>query len=497
MDRIADCNFEGLELHLDSARLKSVQSSFQSAVPQLQSKFDQLEWTVRHDGLTNLLNSTSFRKRCEELILMRPASECAGALIYFDVNEFKKINDTLGHHAGDQVLMTIADRLRLVSASFVEARLGAFVEDREPHGCEPLSARMGGDEFAMFLPGQLTHDQVERFVQRLQRVIGEPCFVGLQTLRIRLSLGVALCGEGDIGFDRLLAAADSAMYAAKGKGGGTYCFFTDAMRSTADRLLQQEMELRNALTTRQFVLYFQPQLNLRDGRVDTVETLIRWRHPARGLVMPDEFIPFAESHGLIDEIGDWVLNEAIATAARWQTLGIDLRISINVSPKQLQRVELIAMIRAGLEHHAVSPDRIEIEITEAAIVRDEGHSFERLEKLRSDGVTIALDDFGTGYSNLSQLMLLPMDRLKLDKSLIHGISNDQRKWTIATGMIRLARELGFKVVAEGVELAEQLELLEEQGCDFAQGYLIAPPLPEAELLGRIEALQVNPLVRAA
>ncbi|MEJ2410765.1 MAG: bifunctional diguanylate cyclase/phosphodiesterase [Novosphingobium sp.] len=421
----------------------------------------------------------------------------SGALLYFDVNEFKKINDTLGHHAGDQVLATIGDRLRLAAMSFADARLQAFSESIPPCDCEPVIARIGGDEFAMFLPGNPLPDQVERFAQRLQRVVGEPCFVGLQTLRIRISIGIAFWREGEKSYDRLLAAADSAMYTAKSKGGGSYCFFTEKMRTNADRILEQEIELRNALTNRQFVLHFQPQLNMRTGRIDTVEALIRWNHPTRGMVMPSVFIPFAESHGLIDEIGDWVMAEAVRIAARWQEQGVDLKVSINVSPKQLQRVELIAMIRAGLEHYGLRPDHIEIEITEAAIMRDEGYSFERLEKLRGDGVTIALDDFGTGYSNLSQLMLLPMDRLKLDKSLIDGIANDQRKWTIAVGMIRLARDLGFHVVAEGVELPEQFELLEEAGCDFIQGFLISEPLPEAELLTLVDAFQAKSVGHAA
>ncbi|MCJ2187003.1 putative bifunctional diguanylate cyclase/phosphodiesterase [Novosphingobium beihaiensis] len=498
IDQMAGCDFEGPDPRLETTRLKSVESALLRLRPQLQDRISKLEWTAHHDSLTNLLNANSFRAQCEKVMLASPGGICrSGALLYFDVNEFKKINDTLGHHAGDQVLATIGDRLRLAAMSFTDTRLQAFADGTPPCDCEPVVARIGGDEFAMLLPGELSHDQVERFAQRLQRVIGEPCFVGLQTLRIRLSIGIAFWREGEKSFDRLLAAADSAMYSAKSKGGGHYCFFTEKMRTNADRILKKELELRHALTNRQFALHFQPQLNLRTGRIDTAEALIRWNHPTRGLVMPGDFIPFAESHGLIDEIGDWVMTEAVRTAAQWQEQGVRLKVSINVSPKQLQRVELIAMIRANLEHYGVAPSRIEIEITEAAIMRDEGHSFERLEKLRDDGVTVALDDFGTGYSNLSQLMLLPMDRLKLDKSLIDGIANDQRKWTIAIGMIRLARDLGFQVVAEGVELPEQVELLEEAGCDFIQGYLISKPLPQPELLALVDAFQAKSVGRAA
>ena len=481
IERIGTLEFGASELELESERLRDVQASFDRMLPELQNKVEQLEWRAEHDNLTNLLNATSFRRNCEQFLMPSGDHDRRCHLIYFDVNDFKKINDTLGHYAGDQVLVAIADRLRLVAMNFAESRLQEVTQPEGSPSAELTMARMGGDEFAIFIPGSIDEAGIERFVQRLQRLINEPCAVGVQTLRIRIAVGIAANSSTETSFDRLLASADSAMYAAKGDGGNTYRFFSEAMRSNADRLLEMEIELRNALRYDQFELYFQPQLNLRSGRIDTVEALIRWNHPERGLILPNEFIGFAESHGLIDEIGDWVISEAVKIASRWSRSGLDLKISINVSPKQLQRVELIALIRASLDYHKVAPDRIELEITEAAIMRDEGHSFERLESLRAEGVTVALDDFGTGYSNISQLMMLPMDRLKLDRSLIDFIALDQRKWVIASSMVRLARELGFMVVAEGVETVDQFELLQEAGCEFIQGYLIAHPLAEEEL----------------
>jgi len=480
--KIGSLDFDGVDIALEGSDLHEVKISLDRLRPTIEEKVGQLAWQADHDSLTNLLNANSFRMQCEHLLAAHSGVAQRGHLLYFDVNDFKRINDTLGHHAGDQVLVAIADRLRIGSLTFAESRLQELLADGDGEKLDIKLARLGGDEFVIFIPGDIDHAAIEKFTQRLQRLIYEPCAVGIQTLRITVSIGIAGAADNDNSFERLLAAADSAMYAAKSIGGNTYRFFSEEMKSNADRVLQKEIEIRGALAKGEFELYFQPQLNLRTGRIDTVEALIRWNHPDRGLVLPNEFIGFSEAHGLIDEIGDWVITEAARIAARWRELGFNFRISLNISPKQLQRVELIPLIRASLDYHGVSPEQIEIEITEAAIMRDEGHSFDRLESLRKDGVKIALDDFGTGYSNISQLMMLPMDRLKLDRSLIDDISVDQRKWVIASGMINLAKELGFMVVAEGVETHDQYTLLAEAGCDFIQGFLLSRPLSEAQML---------------
>jgi diguanylate cyclase (GGDEF)-like protein len=492
-DRMSGLDFADAKLDLELPDFQRIQESCDKLFPQMRTAIEKLEWSSRHDNLTSLLQANSFRAECEKWL---HKSANAGAMLYFDVNDFKKINDTLGHNAGDHVLTALADRLRLAATSYTDAAAIALATKSSLQAYRPIISRIGGDEFAMFLPDATQTGQVERFVQRLQRVIGEPCVVGLQTMRIRVSIGIAFAHDCDCSFERLLAAADGAMYAAKADGGGTYRFYSESMRSNADRVLERECELRNALIAHQFCLHFQPQYSLRRKRIESVEALIRWNHPQRGLVMPGDFIDFAETHGLIDEIGDWVIAEGARALARWQQAGIEVTLSINVSPKQLQRVELIALVRANLERYGVAPNRLELEITEAAIMRDEGHSFERLEGLRKDGVMIALDDFGTGYSNLSQLMMIPMDRLKLDKSLIDRIDVDQRKWVIASGMIRLARDLGFSVVAEGVESQAQLELLDEAGCDTVQGYAISRPIPEEKLLDLLRSYEVTEVRRA-
>ncbi|MDQ4421007.1 bifunctional diguanylate cyclase/phosphodiesterase [Sphingobium sp. DEHP117] len=482
IQKIGSLDFDEMDIKLEGRELHDVKISLDKLRPAIEEKVGQLAWQADHDSLTNLLNANAFRMQSEHLLTTCSDLPQRGYLIYFDVNHFKRINDTLGHHAGDQVLVAIADRLRIASMTFAESRLQEVLADGDREALDMKLARLGGDEFVVFVPGDIGHAAIEKFVQRLQRLIYEPCAVGIQTLRISVSIGIAAAADNDNSFDRLLAAADSAMYAAKSVGGNTYRFFSEDMKSNADRVLEKEIEIRSAVAKNEFELYFQPQLNLRTGRIDTVEALIRWNHPEKGLVLPNDFIGFAETHGLIDEIGDWVITEAAKIAARWRDQGFDFKISLNISPKQLQRVELIPLIRASLAYHGVSPEQIEIEITEAAIMRDEGHSFDRLESLRKDGVKIALDDFGTGYSNISQLMMLPMDRLKLDRSLINDISMDQRKWVIASGMINLAKELGFLVVAEGVETRDQYDLLAEAGCDFIQGFFLSRPLPEQEML---------------
>ena len=499
---------EDLTRDLPQGALHDVAQASEKLLGRIASQITTLEWAARHDPMTDLLNSAAFKLACQTWLASGDSeagdseagdSEAGdsgphGALLIMGICEFKKVNDSLGHAGGDQLLCAVADRLRLVAGTLCDPRGGGTACD-----CTnaPLVGRLGGDEFALFLAGRLSHAEIERFIHRLQRVIGEACHVGPQSLRVKLSVGIAFAGEHGAAYDQILAAADTAMYAAKAEGLGEYCFYTPAMRSAADDLLAKELALRTALEQGQFCLHYQPQLCLATGRIEGVEALIRWKHPTQGLIYPNDFIPFAETHGLIDDIGDWVILEAIRTAARWAHEGHPLKMSINISPKQLWRVELIPMIRACLARFELAPRLLEIEITEAAIMRNEEFSLERIEGLRRDGVTVALDDFGTGYSNLAQLMALPMDRLKLDKSLIDTIVTDPRRQVIVTTMIHMARELGFEVVAEGVEDLAQFNLLRAAGCGQIQGYFISRPVPEAELFALIAAFREIPEHRVA
>nr|WP_294851621.1 GGDEF domain-containing phosphodiesterase [uncultured Sphingomonas sp.] len=482
IDRAISGDFDGDVLTLETPVFRDVGQAVQRLMPSIRSTIRGLEWDAQHDPLTGLINAATFKRRCQQLLLETSRDGQSGALLFLDINEFKLINDGLGHHAGDKLLGTIADRMRLAVSTFVSGKLAAFGDGQNNSGLDPVIARLGGDEFAMFLPGNFSKRDIERFIQRLRRLAGEPCQIGPHLVRARLSIGIAFARDHQHIYEQLLAAADTAMYSAKSKGEESHCFFEEGMRSEADRILEREIELRDALRSGQFCLYFQPQLNLETGAIESAEALIRWNHPTRGVVMPSEFIPFAETYDLIDEIGDWVTHEAISTAARWWKDGREIRISINVSPKQLNRIELIAMIRACLNRHDLPPHALEIEVTEAAIMRSDEVGLERIKGLRADGVRIALDDFGTGYSNISQLLLLPMDRLKLDRSLVTARHHDKRSRLVTRAIIDLSRKMGFEVVAEGVEDMSDLNFLEKSKCTYAQGYLIAPPLMEAEFL---------------
>jgi len=466
-------------LVIGSGPLRPVGQAWDRLVPRVHATIAMLEWAARHDPMTDLLNSASFKMAVQEHLAVSPPR---GALLVIGVNALRQVNESLGHAGGDQLLCALADRLRLMISTLADG-------GKEPPGGEVLLGRLGGDEFAVFLPGEHSREELERFIQRLQRVMGEALHIGSQSLRVKSSIGVAMVGAEEDKFDLLLAAADSARARSRAEGLGGYIFYSPLMRRAADELLEKEMDLRNALERGEFCLHYQPQWSIESGKVETVEALIRWNHPTRGLVYPGDFIPFAETHGLIDDIGDWVMMEAIRTAACWNATGRPLRMSINVSPKQLYRIELIPMLRACLTRFGLPPHLLEIEITEAAIMHNEAFSLERINGLRRDGVSVALDDFGTGYSNLAQLMSLPMDRLKLDRSLVEHITGDRRQQVVAASIIGMACELGFEVVAEGVEGRAQFELLRLAGCHTIQGYYLARPMPEADLFAHIAKMR--------
>ena len=460
------------------------------AIETTRSRITDLEWSSDHDLLTGLLNSASFKRRCQEFLANEENCDRCGTLLYLDVNEFKQVNDSLGHEAGDKLLVACADRLKMAVSFENHGKMAAIASKDNVEDFAPLVARLGGDEFAIFLPGIRDRDRVERAIQRIQRLIAEPCHVNAHSLRTTASIGAAMSCDHHNVYERLLSAADTAMYEAKAAGKGGHRFYDEMMRNKADRILERELELTAALDSGQFRLHFQPQLMLNSNRIIGAEALIRWEHPERGTIMPGDFIPFAETYGLIDQIGDWVLREAVKTAARWWHSGRQITIAVNISPNQLNRVELIPTIRACLSKYQLPPHALEIEITEAAVMRNDPIALDRLQSLRQDGVNLALDDFGTGYSNLAKLLEMPMDRLKLDRSLLWAASSQARSRAVLLSLIQLARRLNFEVVAEGVETDQQMEFLIASRCHVAQGYLIAHPLPEEAFLALIDEAEL-------
>ena len=490
LDRIGNGDLSVARPDLATRNYEMLGDALDRALETTRSRISDLEWSSDHDLLTGLLNSASFKRRCQEFLTHDDNADRCGTLLYLDVNEFKQVNDSLGHEAGDKLLVACADRLKMAVSFENHGKLAAIASHDNVEDFTPLVARLGGDEFAIFLPGIQDRAKVERAIQRIQRLIAEPCHVTAHSLRTPASIGAAMSSDHHNVYERLLSAADTAMYEAKSAGKGGHRFYDELMRNKADRILERELELTAALDSGQFSLHFQPQLMIATNQIIGAEALIRWEHPERGTIMPGDFIPFAETYGLIDQIGDWVLREAVKTAARWWQSGRQITIAVNISPDQLNRVELIPTIRACLSKYQLPPHALEIEITEAAVMRNDPIALDRLQSLRQDGVNLALDDFGTGYSNLAKLLEMPLDRLKLDRSLLWAASSQARSRAVLLSLIQLARRLDFEVVAEGVETQQQMEFLIASRCHVAQGYLIARPLPEEDFLALIDEAEM-------
>ncbi|MEP6504361.1 MAG: EAL domain-containing protein, partial [Betaproteobacteria bacterium] len=390
------------------------------------------------------------------------------AVLFIDLDRFKLVNDSLGHAVGDRLLQEIARRLR-----------GALRED-------DTVARVGGDEFQVITCNVAGSVDAARIAEKLMRTLGEPFVLEGQELHVTASLGVSLFPRDGASGELLLKYADTALYEAKAEGRNVYRFFSPEMNAQAHGRLRLENDLRRAVERQELELHYQPQLDLATGEVCAVEALVRWRHPVRGLVLPNSFIPMAEETGLVLGIGEWVLNEACRQVAEWQRNGLadnlaPLRVAVNISARQLQRPGLDGAVRRALLLSGLAPQCLELEITESSVMLDPQHAQSVLQSLRDLGVQLSIDDFGTGYSSLAYLKRLPLDRLKIDRSFIGGIPLDRDDAAIVETIIVMTHKLGLRVIAEGVETLEQRLQLVHQGCDEMQGFLLAHPVPAAEL----------------
>jgi diguanylate cyclase (GGDEF)-like protein/PAS domain S-box-containing protein len=420
---------------------------------------EKIAHLAHYDALTDLPNRVLFRERIERE-LARAAQGKPFALLYIDIDEFKAINDSLGHHVGDEMLKTVARRIR------------ACVKDGD------LVARLGGDEFAVIMTDVANAAEVEAFVTPLYEAIRSPCQCLGHHLLTNASIGIALAPRDGTELDQLIKNADLAMYAAKSGGRRTYRFFEPAMGASANARLTMEQDLRQALATGGFEIHYQPLVNFGSGEVCGCEALLRWRHPERGMIPPAEFIPVAEDAGLIDELGDWVLRTACAEAALWPD---HIHIAVNVSPIQLQCQTLAIKVASALANSGLKPGRLELEITEAVLIRDDEAALAILHQLRGIGVRIALDDFGTGYSSLSYLKRFPFDKIKIDRCFVNDLDAAGGSSSIVQAVVNIASALDMTTVAEGVETEAQRALLRELGCTQMQGYLFSPPKPAAEV----------------
>ncbi|TMC03640.1 MAG: EAL domain-containing protein [Chloroflexi bacterium] len=437
------------------------------AIRELLELRKQREYQLFHDLLTGLPNRALLIERLQQQLLRQTRTGESVAVLVMDLTDFKAVNDSLGHAVGDELLKQVGPRL---SASLRAA---------------DTMARLGGDEFAILLPGT-DETGAARVAQKMLAALEQAFPLEGETLDIGASVGVAVAPAHATQAEQLLSRADVAMYAAKGSLSGLAVFSAEHERDGAGRLALMS-DLRRAVDEGELVLYYQPQIDLRTGGITSVEALVRWMHPKRGLVGPDEFIPLAERTGLIKRLTRTVLTEAIRQARAWELAGLRVPIAVNLSMRNIHDPQLPQTIAQLLQRWDARPDLLRLEMTETVLAADPERALQTMDSLRAMGVHIALDDFGIGYSSLAYLNRLPLDEIKIDRSFVIGMIDDESSATIVRATVELGHGLGYAVVAEGVENAETRQRLTALGCDAIQGFLIARPMPAdqtAEWIGR-------------
>ncbi|MEO8342863.1 MAG: EAL domain-containing protein [Gallionella sp.] len=415
------------------------------------------------DKVTDLPNRHMFHDRLEQEIKKAHRAGLQMALFFIDLDRFKEINDTLGHDMGDILLMETSRRIR------------SCVREAD------TVARLGGDEFTVILSEISAANNIERLAQTILKILAEPFQLGDEVVYISASMGITLYPNDADTVEDLLKNADQAMYVAKNQGRNQCSYFTAALQDAAQERRHITHDLRGALAANQFVVYFQPILNLATGRIHKAEALLRWQHPTRGMIYPDGFILLAEETGLIHEMGDWVFKEAARWVKRWREYAGDFQVSVNVSPIQFLSDELSCETwSAHLREINLAGESMVIEITEGLLLKAAGGVTDKLLKFRDAGIQVAIDDFGTGYSSLSYLKKFDIDYLKIDKSFVDNIETDANDMALSEAIIVMAHKLGLEVIAEGIETAAQHKLLAQAGCNYGQGYLFSKPLPAEE-----------------
>jgi len=456
--------------------------AFRQMGKQLRQTSRRIRQLAYFDPLTQLPNRTTLRETLNRLVNQSERGQWKTAVLFIDLDDFKKVNDRLGHEAGDELLVQIAERLknRLRQADLLFEQNGVTSVDQ-------LISRRGGDEFNAILTNIKTAHDAAVVAERIIQDLNEPFYISKSEIHVGASVGIALFPDDGSDADTLLRNADLAMYEAKGKGKNNYHIFTSAINEQVHRRLELESSLQVALVQNQFRMYYQPKISLVDMRPVGFEALIRWQHPEKGMILPGEFIPVAEESNLIRDIGNWTLGESMQQIQLWENvLPEGVRIAVNVSARQLAQTDLVDQLAMMMEHFSLSPQRLEIELTETSVLQDESMAIRHLHALRELGVEISLDDFGTGYSSLSFLRKLPIDTVKIDKSFIANMIHDNESRAIVVSLINLCRELKVKTIAEGIETTEQLQFLMEHGCDQGQGFLFSKPLPSHEVMAFLE-----------
>jgi diguanylate cyclase (GGDEF)-like protein/PAS domain S-box-containing protein len=427
-----------------------------------------------HDELTGLPNRLLFSDRFAQTLDHVRRTGQTVALLFLDLDRFKTINDTLGHAAGDRLLQAVAERLR------GSLRGGDTV------------ARFGGDEFIVLVAGVEEGQDAAQVAEKILQIMRPPFLLGAHELRITTSIGICIYPDDGDDIETLVKNADAALYRAKERGRNCYHLYSPALNALALEQLALENDLRRALERMEFLLHYQPEMELRTGRIVGAEALVRWQRPGREILLPQAFIPLAEDTGLIDPLGEWVLRAACEQGRRWKAAGIDsLRVAVNLSPRQFEQKDLARVIERALAQADLDPTWLELELTEGAVMKNAEAAADTLRDLKAMGVHIVIDDFGTGYSSLSYLKRFPVSALKIDQSFVRDVVNDPEDATIVKAVISMAHSLGLKVIAEGVETSAQLDFLRELQCDVVQGYLLGRPMSAEALEERVRAASVG------
>lgn len=439
---------------------------------------EQIAFLAYHDNLTALPNNRLFKDRLEHSIAQAARNDKHIAVMFLDLDRFKIINDTMGHSAGDELLKITSQRL-------IEAVRKA---DSVAINTADMSsvARLGGDEFTILLEDIENVQTVAHIAERIIESVSLPMMLDRQEVHISTSIGIAVFPSDGNDVEEILQHADAAMYHAKAQGRNNFQFYTESMNKSSVELLALENNLHRAIEQNELCLYYQPQVNVLSGQLVGMEALIRWRHPEKGFISPGVFIPVAEETGMISRIGKWVIEEACEQGVRWQKAGYELhKISVNLSARQLKDDALPGLIKETLESTGMPADKLGIELTESAIILDPEIALTRLQAIKKLGVTLSLDDFGTGYSSLSYLKRFPIDTLKIDQAFVRDVKVDHEDATLVKAIIAMAHGLGMDVIAEGVEVQEQLDFLGANKCDSIQGFLFSRPLPPEEIEGML------------